>query len=227
MALRVGKGCQTYLDALAQTTEIRMFDIVSRNWNDTPIQRRTTDGYVNATAMCKANVKNWSAYRETDRCQGYIDALSDSSDFRGTNLIESRSGNGGGTWVHPQVAVDLARWISAPFAVWMEKLCGSSAAALWVRELLAPALRTPTASTGRIWRLHAARGIRPKSEGRWVTLVGRSTSQMASLSEIVLAYPSPPSARRVKLASFQPLSNQEDEPIGEKSIGATGFEPAT
>ena len=65
MALRVGKGCQTYLDALAQTTEIRMFDIVSRNWNDTPIQRRTTDGYVNATAMCKANVKNrlsqWTA----------------------------------------------------------------------------------------------------------------------------------------------------------------------
>ena len=35
-------------------------------------------------------------------------------------LIVSRQGNGGGTWVHPQVAVDLARWISAPFAVWMD-----------------------------------------------------------------------------------------------------------
>jgi hypothetical protein len=36
------------------------------------------------------------------------------------DLIQSRQGHGGGTWVHPQVAVDLARWISAPFAVWMD-----------------------------------------------------------------------------------------------------------
>lgn len=36
------------------------------------------------------------------------------------DLIESRQGQGGGTWIHPQIAVDLARWISAPFAVWMD-----------------------------------------------------------------------------------------------------------
>ena len=36
-----------------------------------------------------------------------------------------------------------------------------------------------------------------------------------------------PSSRRVKVASVQPLSNQGEEPIGEKSIGATEFEPAT
>jgi hypothetical protein len=36
------------------------------------------------------------------------------------DLIQSRQGHGGGTWVHLQVAVDLARWISAPFAVWMD-----------------------------------------------------------------------------------------------------------
>ena len=36
------------------------------------------------------------------------------------DLIQSRQGHGGGTWVHPQIAVDLARWISAPFAVWMD-----------------------------------------------------------------------------------------------------------
>ena len=91
-----------------------------RSWNSTPSQRRTTDGYVNATAMCKANGKEWSKYRETDRCQEYIDALAQTTDFGGLNPIESRAGNGGGTWVHPHLAVDLARWISAPFAVWMD-----------------------------------------------------------------------------------------------------------
>ena len=94
--------------------------LVSRSWNGTPISRRTTDGYVNATAMCKANGKQWSKYRESDRCQTYLDALAETSEIRMFDLIESRQGQGGGTWVHPQVAVDLARWISAPFAVWMD-----------------------------------------------------------------------------------------------------------
>ena len=94
--------------------------LVSRSWNGTPISRRITDGYVNATAMCKANRKQWSKYRESDRCQTYLDALAETSGIRTFDLIESRQGQGGGTWVHPLVAVDLARWISAPFAVWMD-----------------------------------------------------------------------------------------------------------
>jgi hypothetical protein len=92
----------------------------SRVWNETPIRRRTTDGYVNATAMCKANGKRWSDYRESDRCQQYLDALSQITEIPVFDLMESQRGNGGGTYVHPQVAVDLARWISAPFAVWMD-----------------------------------------------------------------------------------------------------------
>jgi hypothetical protein len=94
----------------------------SRFWNGTPISRRTSDGYVNATAMCKANGKRWKDYRESDRCQHYLDALESVAGISVHALVESRSGGagGGGTWIHPQVAVDLARWISAPFAVWMD-----------------------------------------------------------------------------------------------------------
>ena len=96
--------------------------LVSRTWDGTPISRRTSDGYVNATAMCKANGKRWKDYRESDRCQLYLDALESVAGISVHALVESRSGGagGGGTWVHPQVAVDLARWISAPFAVWMD-----------------------------------------------------------------------------------------------------------
>ena len=122
-----------------------MSDLVSRAWNGTPIARRTTDGYVNATAMCKANSKNWSAYRETDRCQEYIDSLADASKIRGMDLIESRGGNGGGTWIHPQLAVDLARWISAPFAVWMDGwLLEEVDRVSQVRDTQIPALPAPT-----------------------------------------------------------------------------------
>ena len=81
---------------------------------------------------------------------------------------------------------------------------------------------SPTASLGRSWRLYATRAIRPKGEDPRVTLGGGSTTQKVSLPKTVLACPSPPSSRRVKVASVQPLSKQGEDPIGEKSIGATG-----
>lgn len=128
--------------------------LVSRSWNGTPISRRTTDGYVNATAMCRANEKRWSDYRESDRCQQYLDALAQTTEIPVFDLIVSRQGHGGGTWVHPQVAVDLARWISAPFAVWMDG---------WFLEHLTKPTPEPVASS----RLEA---------GEIVALVERSVA---------------------------------------------------
>jgi hypothetical protein len=100
-----------------------MSDLITRAWNGTPIARRTTDGFVNATAMCRANGKEWKHYFETDRCHKYLDALEGSVGITTDRLFTSITtgpNDGRGTWVHPQVAVDLARWISAPFAVWMD-----------------------------------------------------------------------------------------------------------
>ena len=66
--------------------------LVSRSWNGTPISRRTIDGYVNATAMCKANGKQWSKYRESDSCQTDLDARAETSEIRMLDLIETRPG---------------------------------------------------------------------------------------------------------------------------------------
>lgn len=91
-----------------------------RVWNDTPIRRREGDLYVNATAMCQANGRRWVKYRESDRCKAYLDALAKTSEIRTFDLIQSQSGRNGGTWIHPTLAIDLARWISPEFAVWMD-----------------------------------------------------------------------------------------------------------
>ena len=96
-----------------------MPDLVTRAWNGTPIARRTTDGFVNATAMCKANDKRWADYWRTDRAGEYAEALFEETQIPISQLVQVRHGNE--TWIHPQVAVDLARWINAPFAVWMDK----------------------------------------------------------------------------------------------------------
>lgn len=127
--------------------------LVSRSWNGTPIQRRTTDGYVNATAMCKANGKEWKHYFETDRAHKYLDALSGSVGIPTDHLFRSITtgpNDGRGTFIHPQLAVDLARWISAPFAVWMDAwFLDESSRASQVREVQQPAALAP-AETLRI-----------------------------------------------------------------------------
>ena len=101
-----------------------MSDLITRAWNGTPIARRNLDGYVNATAMCKANGKLWNNYWQTDRASKYLEALSTDTGkpVTGPNglVISIRGGEAQGTWVHERVAVDLARWLSPEFAVWMD-----------------------------------------------------------------------------------------------------------
>jgi hypothetical protein len=96
--------------------------IEAREWNGHPIQRRT-DGYVNATAMCKANGRHLPHYLTNARTFEYLQALSGSVGIP-TDLLRVTIGNGPnhlrGTWIHPRLAVDLARWISPAFAVWMD-----------------------------------------------------------------------------------------------------------
>jgi hypothetical protein len=121
--------------------------LVSRSWNGTPISRRTTDGYVNATAMCRANEKRWSKYRETERAYEYLEALSSEVRIPVYGLIQAQAGgaSGGETWVHPQVAVDLARWISAPFAVWMDGWFLES-----IKGAPAPVVEAPRLGAGEV-----------------------------------------------------------------------------
>ena len=97
--------------------------IEAREWNGHAIQRRQADGYVNATAMCKANAKHLPHYLTNARTSEYLQALSGSVGIP-TDHLKVSIGTGPnhlrGTWIHPRLAVDLARWISPQFAVWMD-----------------------------------------------------------------------------------------------------------
>lgn len=111
--------------------------IEAREWNGVPIHRREVDGFVNATAMCRAGGKRWNNYIRCERTMEYLCALATSLDLQipcaAAVALNRASGipglitmiKGGrpelqGTWIHPRLAVDLARWISPAFAVWMD-----------------------------------------------------------------------------------------------------------
>ncbi|TWA73977.1 KilA domain-containing protein [Azospirillum brasilense] len=92
---------------------------ITRTFNGTPIGQRD-DGYLNATAMCKANGKEWKHYNENAGTADFIAELSRSVGIPADLLVATVTTGpnaGRGTWVHPQVAYHLAQWCSPAFAV--------------------------------------------------------------------------------------------------------------
>lgn len=76
------------------------------------IQQRAKDGYINATAMCKAAGKLWADYRRLKITGEFCGALSSDMGIPITELIQSFTGGNPqlqGTWVHPHVALHLAQ----------------------------------------------------------------------------------------------------------------------
>ena len=97
--------------------------LVVRTWNDAPISRRGGDGYADATAMCQANGRLYADYQRLDRTTAYLQALAASLGIPADQLVITTTSGPNhlrGTWVHPRLAVDLARWLSPQFAVWMD-----------------------------------------------------------------------------------------------------------
>ena len=97
--------------------------LVVRTWNDAPISRRDSDGFADATAMCQANGKLYADYQRLERTTAYLAALGESLNLPADQLVLTTTSGPNhlrGTWIHPRLAVDLARWLSPQFAVWMD-----------------------------------------------------------------------------------------------------------
>lgn len=61
--------------------------VIDHNFNGTQISQRQSDGYLNATAMCKANGKRWFNYCQLDSTQAFFRALSTETGYPASELI--------------------------------------------------------------------------------------------------------------------------------------------
>lgn len=93
-------------------------DIITRDFNGQQIGQRG-DGYLNATAMCKANAKDFFDYERLETTKAFIAELERSPGIPGDLVLKTTKGPnaGRGTWVHPHIGYHLAQWCSAAFAV--------------------------------------------------------------------------------------------------------------
>lgn len=159
-----GNACRQAAHRARQSLDARV-------WAGTAIQRRLIDGYVNATAMCQANGKQWPHYRANDRTAQYLQALSRSLGIPMDLLARSITTGPNdlrGTWIHPRLAVDLARWISPAFAVWMDG---------WFLEAAAQGQQQPPRRPRRA-RRRAAPRIEPQAK------VGMRERMLATWADI-------------------------------------------
>ena len=117
-------------------------DLIPHDYRGEIIGQRAGDGYINATAMCKAAGRKFNDYARLGATGPFLAALAAETGIPATELIQSVSGGHPhlqGTWVHPQVSINLAQWASPRFAVLVSR---------WVVEWM-----TGSKSADRAWRV--------------------------------------------------------------------------
>lgn len=90
--------------------------IIAHEYNGFEVGQRPADGYMNLTAMAKANGKLIADYLRLDSTKAFLEELSESMGYPIDSLIQVKTGRNGGTWGHPRVAINCGQWCSAKFA---------------------------------------------------------------------------------------------------------------
>ena len=103
------------------TAEIQL---INHNLDNNLVCQRKDNGYINATALCKACDRKIATYLRAETTKEFLNALSFEVQICTTDLVITRKSGSckfQGTWVHPYVAINLAQWASPKFAVAVSK----------------------------------------------------------------------------------------------------------
>lgn len=85
------------------------------------------DGYVNATKLCQAGGKLFSKWYRLESTKELIQVLKSQCPDLDIKFVDSKKGgNHSGSWIHPDLAIQLAQWISPVFTLQISR---------WIREL--------------------------------------------------------------------------------------------
>lgn len=96
---------------------------ISRQLNGIEVFQRESDGYINATQICKVHREltderkdpsEWLSNKDT---KSKLENLSSVTGIPVTGLVDiKRGGKYQGTWIHPRIAVRFAMWVNDDFS---------------------------------------------------------------------------------------------------------------
>lgn len=85
----------------------------------------TSDGWLNATKTAENYDRIAYDYLNSEKTKEYIEALAEHLDCKVEDLQTTNESDTSefeqGTFLHPKLAIDFARWISPRFAVWCDE----------------------------------------------------------------------------------------------------------
>jgi len=96
--------------------------IIQHSFQDTPVFFQS-DAFLNATGIAKKFNKRPADYLKSDSTISYLESITRILVIPQNQLVKVKKGssaNGGGTWLHPKLAIDFARWLNPDFAVWCD-----------------------------------------------------------------------------------------------------------
>jgi hypothetical protein len=94
------------------------------------LEYREEDGFINITNLCKAGGKHFKHWNSIDKTKRFLEVLSSAVGIPTSEIIKAGTGSNylnSQTWAHPQVAINIAQWISPKFDVLVSK---------WVYEIV-------------------------------------------------------------------------------------------
>lgn len=100
--------------------------MINLNYNGKQFNQRE-DGFVNLGQLCATHGKKFSNWKALKSSQEYLIAVTGNLMQSGVSILSPDElvvsdvdaiGGSAGTWGHPLVAIEVARWISPAFGVW-------------------------------------------------------------------------------------------------------------
>lgn len=101
--------------------------MINLSYNGKSFNQRESDNYVNLGQLCATHGKRFSNWYRLNSSAEYLYALAETLTQKDTQIITPENlviadvdaiGGNAGTWGHPLVAIEVARWISPGFGVW-------------------------------------------------------------------------------------------------------------
>lgn len=127
-----------------------------RRWQGLEITLRPEDGFFDATAAASAFHKQAFEYLRLERTKAYLEALKHDASVPKEVVKTVQRGRESGSWFHPRLMLDFARWLDVRFAVWMDA---------WILEVLASgreAVKEPVVIVGTASVAQRQEAARPK-----------------------------------------------------------------
>ena len=115
--------------------------VIAHNINDSVVEQRRLDGYINATALTRAyrletgkrrDVSEWLSNKRTQESLEHLSSKTGIPVIELYQVFQGSPETGGGTWLHPKLATRFGIWVSDEFGYLVEE---------WVEQWLTAGLK--------------------------------------------------------------------------------------